>query len=370
MKLLIVDTYYPAFVAACYRAAPELAALSYERQLAHLLDQCFGTSDYYSRHLNALGVETRDLIVNCEPLQRAFAQEAGLHASPAAALPLIGRFFAQAPTLTDILFAQIRAFRPDVLYCQDIGHFSPEVLHRLRREVRLFVGQIACPLPPDESLQAFDLILTSFPHYVPRLRAKGVASEYFRIGFDPKASERLGPVKKDVDVSFVGGISPHHGGALPLFEYLARETPIRFRGYGAETLDPASPIRARHDGEAWGLEMYRALARSRITLNRHIDVAENNANNMRLYEATGMGALLVTDAKDNLSQLFDVGREVVAYSSKEEAAELINHYLAHSDEAEKIARAGQARTLAEHSYRHRMEELAPMLERHLEGARA
>ena len=50
----------------------------------------------------------------------------------------------------------------------------------------------------------------------------------------------------------------------------------------------------------------------------------------------------------------------------EEAAELINHYLAHPDEAEAIARAGQERTLREHTYRKRMEELVPILQRHLE----
>ena len=113
------------------------------------------------------------------------------------------------------------------------------------------------------------------------------------------------------------------------------------------------------------MDMYRALARSRVTLNRHINVAENNANNMRLYEATGVGAMLLTDRKDNLHELFDIGREVVTYSSKEEAAELARHYLDHPDEAADIAKAGQARTLREHTYAQRMRELVPILKRHL-----
>lgn len=111
--------------------------------------------------------------------------------------------------------------------------------------------------------------------------------------------------------------------------------------------------------------MYRTLARSKITLNRHIDVAENNANNMRLFEATGVGSLLITDRKDNLHELFEIGKEVVAYSSKEEAAELINYYIAHPEEAAAIAQAGQQRTLSEHTYAQRMKELLPVLERHL-----
>lgn len=378
MKVAIVDTYYAAFLASHYADRPHLKSAPYTQQSSELLDRCFGTSDFYSRHLQTLGHDAQDLIVNCVPLQEAWAREHGARYSALALrvphrffrLPLIGRRLAALPGLVEIAVAQVEAFAPDVLYCQDLSFFPPEVLARLRKHVRLIVGQIACPLPPEAFLKGYDLILTSFPHFVPRLRAMGVASEYFRIGFDPRVLEKLGEVPKDVYASFVGGISRHHGRAIPVLEYLARNTPIQFFGYGADSLDADSPIRARHNGEVWGLDMYRALARSRITLNRHINVAENNANNMRLYEATGVGALLLTDRKDNLGELFEVGKEVVAYSSAEEAAELIRYYLAHPDEAQAIARAGQARTLREHTYGHRMEELVPILERHLQGRAA
>ncbi|MCK9387001.1 MAG: glycosyltransferase [Sulfuritalea sp.] len=374
MKILVVDTYYPAFLASVYRETPGLFSVTYQKQLDVLLSQCFGTSDFYSRHLNGLGCAARDLIVNCVPLQSAWAKKAGqrfpgmfMRIPPRAfRIPMVGRVLAALPGLLDIAIAQVREFSPDVLYCQDLSFFPPESLAALRKEVKLVVGQIACPLPPGPFLAGYDLILTSFPHFVPRLKAKGIASEYFRIGFDTRVLEHLGEVAKDVDASFVGGISRHHGKAIPVLEYLALNTPIQFFGYGADSLDRDSPIAARHHGEVWGLDMYRALARSRVTLNRHINVAENNANNMRLYEATGVGTLLITDRKDNLSELFEIGKEVVAYSSKEEAAELINYYLAHPDEAEAIARAGQARTLDEHTYQRRMEELVPILQRYLE----
>jgi hypothetical protein len=192
-----------------------------------------------------------------------------------------------------------------------------------------------------------------------------VASEYLRIGFDASVLERLHAVEKDVEASFVGGLSRHHGRAIPILEYLAEHTPIQFFGYGAQMLDPCSPIRPRHHGEVWAMDMYRAIARSRVTVNRHIDVAENHANNMRLYEATGVGTLLITDRKDNLGELFEVGKEVVAYGSAEEAAELIRYYLSHPEEAATIAKAGQARTMREHTYRHRMEELVSILARYL-----
>ena len=229
----------------------------------------------------------------------------------------------------------------------------------------VIAGQIACPLPTHSLLKGYDLILTSFPHYVDRLRKLGVASEYFRIGFDERVLSLLGDVPKDIDFSFVGGISRHHSSVIPLLEHLSQQTGMRVYGYGTDNLRASSPVRARHYGEVWGIDMYRTLARSCITLNRHINVAENNANNMRLYEATGVGSLLLADYKSNLCEMFEIGKEVITYSSKEEAVELVHYYLDHPKKAEQIAKAGQARTLREHTYAQRMRELIPILERHM-----
>jgi len=373
MKILIADTYYTAFLTATYTEAPTLLSRSYKDQLAALLDCSFGTADFYSRNLKKLGVEAVDLIANCLPLQSTWANEHGVTVSTAFykvperayRLPFFGPLLAQLPKLLDVAVAQVKEQHPDVLYCQDLHLFPPKVLADLKKHTGLIVGQIASPLPVDEFLKGYDLILTSFPHFVPRLQAKGVASEYFRIGFDTSILDKIQSPSPDIDVSFVGGISRLHGQAVPTLEYLAKNTPMQFFGYGANTLDHDSPILPRHHGEAWGLQMYRTLARSKITLNRHIDVAENNANNMRLFEATGVGSLLITDRKDNLHELFEIGKEVVAYSSKEEAAELINYYIAHPVEAKAIAQAGQQRTLSEHTYGQRMQELLSVLERHL-----
>lgn len=373
MKIVILDTYYPAFLRKIYSANGGLAESEYSAQRDFLLDQCFGTSDFYSQQLNALECEAQDLIANCIPLQNRWAQEAGvsvfrpfLEISPRLyRFPLVGSLLARLPGLQQIVLEQIRQLKPDVLYCQDINFLVPETLQALKKSVQLIVGQIASPLPPKPFCLGYDLILTSFPHFVPRLRSLGVPTEFFRIGFDPSILGRLGTIEKDIPVSFVGGISRHHGNALATLEHLAKNAPVEFFGYGVEDLDLQSPIRLRHHGEVWGLDMYRTLARSRITLNRHISVAKNNANNMRLYEATGVGTLLLTDRKDNLGELFEIGEEVLAYESAEEATALISHYLNNPAEAAAIAQAGQKRTLSEHSYAARMRELLPLLKAHL-----
>ena len=114
--------------------------------------------------------------------------------------------------------------------------------------------------------------------------------------------------------------------------------------------------------------MFQILHDSRLALNHHGD-ATPYANNMRLYEATGVGTLLITDWKENLHEMFEPGKEVIAYRTPEECAELIQYYLEHVEERETVARAGQERTLREHTYHRRMQELVDILERYLSSPR-
>ena len=86
--------------------------------------------------------------------------------------------------------------------------------------------------------------------------------------------------------------------------------------------------------------MYRLLRDARISLNRHIAEAEGHANNMRLYEATGVGSLLLTDEGSNLAELFEPGREVVTYAGVDDLVEKARHYLAHEDERARDRRGG------------------------------
>jgi spore maturation protein CgeB len=108
--------------------------------------------------------------------------------------------------------------------------------------------------------------------------------------------------------------------------------------------------------------MYRVLARSRIVVNRHIEAAQGFANNMRLYEATGMGAALLTEDAPNLGGLFEPGSEVVAYRGEDELLVSIEELSADDGRRGAIARSGHTRTLREHTYERRIGELAAMLE--------
>ena len=140
---------------------------------------------------------------------------------------------------------------------------------------------------------------------------------------------------------------------------------IQVYGHGIESLSDNSPIRRCYMGIAWGIEMYQILQNSKMVFNQHINIAASYANNMRLFEATGVGTLLITDWKENLHELFEPGKEVATYQTPEECVELVKYYLEHDEEREAIARAGQERTLKEHTYYHRMQELVVIVNKYL-----
>jgi spore maturation protein CgeB len=148
------------------------------------------------------------------------------------------------------------------------------------------------------------------------------------------------------------------------------KTELDLFGYGIRDTASGSSLRERYRGEAWGLDMYEVLSQSKVALNRHGEITEGYANNMRLFEATGVGALLFTESAPNLSELFSPGKEVVTYEGPSDLVEKVRHYLSADDERERIAANGQRRTLSDHTYEIRMADLVTLLKDRLPLSRA
>lgn len=373
MRILIVDTYYPSFLESFYDGRPGLANESYEIQWQSLMNECFGTADFYSRNLRALGHDATEIVANCAPLQRSWVAERASRwrlREPAKFLRYFPRVWnrQRAEWLDRVLIAQVEAYRPDVIHFQDMPGTSAALLHALRPYVGAITGQIACEYSRDADFREYDLALSSFPHFVDEFLRQGLGSAYFRLGFEASLRDRL-EQRSVYDAVFVGSISRDHRARIEFLETIARRVPIRWWGPGVENLDAESPLRRCHQGEAWGLRMYQTLSQARITLNFHLDIAGAHANNMRLYEATGAGSMLLTDAKSDLHAIFEPGREVAAFESADHCVKLLEHYLSNEAERSRIASSGLKRTLAEHTYRHRMEEYVGLVKPLLGGGR-
>ena len=382
MRILIFDTHYQESLRVVYENDPQLAQQSASTQLQTIYETGFGRADSLPLNLKKLGHDVEQFVVNAQPIQKRWASENGLdiNTKRSTITKVQQRLKLHVDRLRDkqflpgeripawemeVLIAQARSFKPDVIFICDVLYLPAHFHSTLKDYTRLLVGEMAYPIPPGLDLRPFDLVISAAPHFVDRLRKAGTRSELLRLGFEQTILDRLGARTTDAELAFIGSVGKDHKQRLELLEELCRKVPISFWGAGAENLPADSPLRGRVKPPLWGYDMYRQLRRSKIALNIHIDMAEQYAANMRLYEATGVGTLLLTDWKTNLHELFEIGKEVVAYRSTEECVELVQHYLAHDAEREAIAKAGQQRTLSEHSYYHRMQELTEILNRYL-----
>lgn len=389
MRILIINTDYPAFLKQHYGVHAELAAASFERQMEARNASLFGVFDAYSRGFEACGHDAWEVHANNGLLQRQYMVEHGRKAPRTFELPgrlghiarRVSRKLLPVPKTTrdtlrspfniapwrleQILIAQVRDYRPDVILNQSVSEVGSDVLEQIKPHAKLIVGQIASPLPDDEDYRAYDLMISSLPNFVAYYRKRGLAAELSRLAFDRRVLDHVSVPARDRDVSFVGSLSPAHPARARLIEWLSGQTDLDIWGNGVDQFPVESPVHRHYHGEAWGADMFAALGRSKITVNNHIGIAENYANNMRLYEATGMGCLLLNDLKSNIADIFEPGREIVCYDSPEECLDLIRYYTRNTSERDRIAEAGQRRTLTEHSYLNRAKELAAVFQRYM-----
>ena len=361
-RILIVNHDYGQFTNQMYHNNQRLARASFAEQHDARMKTFFGVNDYYSSNLCKLGHEAIDIICNNRFMQYAWAVENGLMAK---STDHCEGFIRSLPKewLDAVFQAQVIKFKPDVIVNLGMASVTSDTLKKIKPGVPLIIGQHASPITPSmQDLSAYDLIVSSLPNLVEYFRDQGKQSTYFRLGFETEILKNIAPVKeKSVDLAFVGGFSTHHLGGAKLFDYLAEQGfSMALYGYGQESLSQKAASFFR--GPLFGLGMYDLYASSKIVINRHIDVSGEYANNMRLYEGTGTGALMLTEAKKNLDTLFSPGTEVVAYNSIEECAELARYYLSHDKERSQIALNGQQRTLSEHTYYHRMSDLLGIIE--------
>jgi spore maturation protein CgeB len=247
---------------------------------------------------------------------------------------------------------------------QDVFHVDTHLMRRIKSiGSPILIGQVGIEPSRGEDWTIYDLVISQLPTTVKFFRILGVRAEVNHLAFEPAILDVLPTAPAaDVDVSFVGSISVDHRQRIALLEAVAKRHDLKLWGNRPQALAASSPLHRCFQGEVWGADMYQVLRRSRITLNSHIDMAGREAGNMRLFEATGVGAFLLTDFKDNLDTLFAPDREVAVWHSIDECCAAIDRFLGDDKSRAEIAHAGQGRTMAQHTYRHRTSQILGFVE--------
>ena len=354
-KILIIDTYYPGMLNSLSNSLKNDPNLLADDLIS---ESFFGTGLSYTHYLKALGYETFLLVANYsyllnsgnEMIWKKFPWGFG---SIISRLPLNPTAIQYSPIHKQIYETALK-MRPDAILTHDINFIPPWMSTTLKSMRIKLIGEIASPLPPIRFFRNFDLILTSLPNIQKELFNQGINTNFFPLGFDPRILSKLGKAQRDIDVSFVGSFSKSHTATFELLKTVIDFVPaLQIYGPKGNSSKIIKEFGSNYCGEAWGLDMFKIFSRSKVTLNRHSSIANGYSNNMRMFEATGMGSLLVTEESSNLSDYFEVGNEVLTYDTAINAGEKISALLKDVDKISEVASAGQLRTLKDHSYQNR-----------------
>lgn len=374
MKMIFATTCYESFLKYFYGDNPSLSEMSFSEQMDKLIkDSFWGVSPSYTKHFNESGIDTQFCALNA-PMQKKWAQEQNLRAKnyPKLNFRLRRKFIPwielkkNETWMKKVFLEQVKRFKPDVIVSMNIQLLNGEIARELRKHCKLLIGQCASPIN-NIDISSYDLIVTALPDYIKKFQDKGIKTEYLRLGFPADVLSRLKHHDQTItNITFAGGIGGvNHKDRIGILEELSLLEKVRLHGYLNGRISVFSPLKRLNITPIVGLPMFQAFHDSKIVFNKHAGLAGKYAVNIRMYEATGVGSLLLTDNKSNIKEFFEPNKEVVVYNSKEECLDKIKYLLEHEDERKKIAIAGQKRTLAEHTYKHRSKELFEIIRNYI-----
>ncbi len=134
--------------------------------------------------------------------------------------------------------------------------------------------------------------------------------------------------------------------------------------------DKPMPPNVRYVGHVYTRDhnAFNCTAQTVLNINRSSMARYGFSPATRVFEAAGAGACLITDAWEGIELFLEPGAEVLVAQDGGEVAHLLQAL--GPEQARRIGRAARARVLAEHTYRHRAEQVVKILDAEIGAASA
>lgn len=371
IKLLRISSIYPDFLSELKKNI-FLKSDNYFESLNKIFAQKYSVSNYITKALIEKNYECVEIINNVNFLQEKWVNEYG-----------------DSSSNEDILIQQIQYYKPDILYIGNVSIVNSTFIKKIKKFnfVKLILCFHCAPFTPSiiKNLKDVDAIVTCTKGYQQSISQKlNKNILLMQHAFDSDQQLSSYEEIRDIDVSFVGSLFLNkglHSNRVEMIYELMKKfknnyiainfsnkfflnfVSLIFRSIFKFDLFKKISFFYRliyiyyfSKKPIFGKKMLKILNRTKILVNTHIEDTEY-AGNMRLFEGTGSGCLLITDVKKDIDKLFKPNEEIELFSDKLDLIKKCTYYLKNQDKLNNISKAGLKKTLNFHSYKHRADLL-------------
>ena len=257
----------------------------------------------------------------------------------------------KAKNLTEIKLAQVEEYQPDVFYnfsafCDD--NFIRQLGKRKDRKDIYWNGIIQ---PEPMTFPEYEGQISLHRPYVEYWKKQGLKAKELQPGI-PSGWSDIGGGEKEIDVLFYGqffkGMFDNRNQLIEdLLRYKLssgvdvrchltykerRSTIFRIRGLPSTTIRspfikfPSSLVRKHSFSPLYGRSLYEEISKARIVVNAYTNDNSEYKSNMRLFEAIGLGAFLISE-EGNYPEGFEPGVDFYTYRSSSELITQIERVL-------------------------------------------
>lgn len=191
------------------------------------------------------------------------------------------------------------------------------------------------------------------------LQDRGLTAAYVALGFDPYFTPTG---RRSGGIVFAGARYPQRERLL--LDLQARGLPVIAYGrfWSHHPVDRLRTWDLRRPDLPSGRELdrdraHQVMEEAAATINVH---GAQDGFTLRTFEAAGIGAVQLIDRPD-VEAFYAPGEEVLVYRGADELAELCRRAVRETSWMERLRTAARARSLAEHTFRHRAETLQGLM---------
>ena len=256
-----------------------------------------------------------------------------------------------------------------IIFSDNLFFIEPELIKNIKRitsaKIILFSNISPHNLLPDiekTCVPCYDIIFISDPGHIMEWKELG-AKKVINLPISAACAETFNNIlykndrKKIYEVTFVGRLDKLHHHRLETLNYLVSQgvqLNIWTWDLSKEYLSKFPLLESAIRGDAYGKEMVRVLAQSKIVINIHI-LSQPLGGNLRLFEIPATGSFQIADKCPQ--DWFKDGDEIVLYNDNQDLLQKIYYFIENDEERERIAKNGYEKLVNKHQYKHRVKKI-------------